>query len=223
MNRKMGSNFVGNIVFLLIFCYTCLNREHFPKLPTYLLICLEILVLCFCEFGPVSNFLARKMCHAFSGVMMLHLDMTDWMARYFVYSVAGSSLIMVWQIGTSYKFRFSSTRDIGISVYLIIVTLFFYTQTPLEIINPVFLSDPLGALVGKSLTQWGLYNPKWFGDKTIGGSCAVFLAAVLTLSFGSWSYRILLSLVITLVEGFTLQFDNLFITATVLTGYILTL
>ena len=131
MNRKMGSNFVGNIVFLLIFCYTCLNREHFPKLPTYLLICLEILVLCFCEFGPVSNFLARKMCHAFSGVMMLHLDMTDWMARYFVYSVAGSSLIMVWQIGTSYKFRFSSTRDIGISVYLCIVTLFFFTQTPL--------------------------------------------------------------------------------------------
>ena len=71
------------------------------------------------------------MCHAFSGVMMLHLDMTDWMARYFVYSVAGSSLIMVWQIGTTYKFRFSSTRDIGISVYLIIVTLFFFTQTPL--------------------------------------------------------------------------------------------
>ena len=121
----------ASLPILLIFCYTCLNREHFPKLPTYLLICLEILVLYFCEFGSVSTFLARKMCHAFSGVMMLHLDMSDWLARYFVYSVAVSSLMMVWQVGTSYNFRFSRTKDIGISVYLCIVVAFFYTNTPL--------------------------------------------------------------------------------------------
>merc|ERR1712112_23389 len=131
MNSKMGSNFVGNIVFLLIFCYTCLNREHFPKLPTHLLICLETLVLIFCEFGPVSTFLARKMCHAFSGVMMLHLDMEDWLARYFVYSVVASTLVMVWQVGVNFNFRFSTTRDVGVSVYLGIVTCFFYSQTPL--------------------------------------------------------------------------------------------
>ena len=51
--------------------------------------------------------------------------------RYFVYSVAVSSLIMVWQIGTTYNFRFSSTRDVGITVYLLIVSTFFFTQTPL--------------------------------------------------------------------------------------------
>ena len=90
----------------------------------------------------------------------------------------------VWQLGTTYNFRFSRTRDVGISVYLVIVTIFFYTKTPLgkvenfldfepqlpfaEIINPVFLADPLGALVGKNLTQLGVWNPKWVGDKTIG-------------------------------------------------------
>ena len=90
----------------------------------------------------------------------------------------------VWQLGTTYNFRFSRTRDVGISVYLVIVTVFFYTKTPLgkvekfldfepqlpiaEIINPVFLADPLGALVGKNLTQLGVWNPKWVGDKTIG-------------------------------------------------------
>ena len=42
-----------------------------------------------------KNIYNRKLCHAVSGVMMLHLDMEDWMARYFVYSVAASSLIMV--------------------------------------------------------------------------------------------------------------------------------
>ena len=78
-----------------------------------------------------KNIYTRKLCHAVSGVMMLHLDMEDWMARYFVYSVAVSSLVMVWQLGTTYNFRFSRTRDVGISVYLAIVVAFFYTQTPL--------------------------------------------------------------------------------------------
>ena len=63
--------------------------------------------------------------------MMLHLDMSDWMARYFVYSVAVSSLMMVWQLGTNYNFRFSRTRDVGVSVYLCVVVAFFYTQSPL--------------------------------------------------------------------------------------------
>ena len=38
----------------------------------------------------------------------------------------------------------------------------------LEIINPVFLADPLGAIVGKTLTNTGVTNPKWVGEKTIG-------------------------------------------------------
>ena len=37
----------------------------------------------------------------------------------------------MWQLGTTYNFRFSRTRDVGISVYLVIVTIFFYTKTPL--------------------------------------------------------------------------------------------
>ena len=44
----------------------------------------------------------------------------------------------------------------------------------------------------------------------MGGSCAVFLASLLTLSFWSWSFRAALSLVIALVEGVTLKFDKLF-------------
>jgi len=173
MGSSNRGNHVGHLLFLALFCYTVYHTHlghthHFPKLATPPLILLEVTVLLFCEFGPVSLFLARKLCHAVSGVMMLHLDMEDWLARYFVYSVAASSLIMVWQLGTTYNFRFSRTRDVGISVYLVIVTVFFYTKTPLEIINPVFLADPLGALVGKNLTQLGVWNPKWVGDKTIG-------------------------------------------------------
>ena len=53
-----------------------------------------------------------------------------------------------------------------------------------------------------------------------GGSAAVFLASYLTLVFGRPSFKAILSLVITLMEGLTLEFDNLFITITVIVGYL---
>ena len=70
------------------------------------------------------------------------------------------------------------------------------------------------------MTRSGINNPRWVGEKTVGGSLAVFLASYLTLVFGSLYYKLFLSLVITLMEGLTLEFDNLFITATVLAGYL---
>ena len=70
------------------------------------------------------------------------------------------------------------------------------------------------------MTSSGINNPRWVGDKTVGGSLAVFLASYLTLVFGSTFYKLFLSLVITLMEGLTLEFDNLFITATVIAGYL---
>merc|ERR1711955_159084 len=136
----------------------------FPKLATLPLILVELLLLCLCEFGPLSDFGARKLCHSFSGLLMLHLDPGDYLARWFVYSVAVSSLLMVWEIGVNFKFRYSNTRDIGISVYLVLVVVFFYHQIPLEIIKPVFFADPLGALVGRHLTQAGCWNPAWIGQ-----------------------------------------------------------
>jgi hypothetical protein len=41
----------------------------------------------------------------------------------------------------------------------VIVTIFFYAQLPLNIIQPVFYADPLGAIVGKGLTKLKIYNP----------------------------------------------------------------
>ena len=71
---------------------------------------------------------------------------------------------------------------------------FFYNQIPLEIIKPIFFADPLGALVGRQLTELGLWNPAWTGKKTIGGSLAVFLATLATLTFGSWVQKSVLPL-----------------------------
>ena len=123
---------------------------------------------------PISPFLARKLCHVGSGIMMLQLDPSDYLARWFVYAVAISSLMMVWEV-IPFQFRYSRSKDIGISMYLVIVVMFFYTQMPLHIIQPVFYADPMGAIVGKALTKLiPSFNPQWIGKKTVGQSSNLF-------------------------------------------------
>ena len=123
------------------------------------------------------------------------------------------------QVGIKLKFRYASTRDIGISVYLLLVVVFFYNLIPLEIIKPVFFADPLGALVGRQLTESGVWNPAWIGKKTIGGSLAVLAATLATLTFGNFAQKLLLSVLVALAEGLSCDYDNLFIAALVIAGY----
>ena len=150
--------------------------------------------------------------------MMLQLDQNDKLARWFVYCVAVSSLMMVWEV-IPFQFRYSKEKDVGISIYLMIVTIFFYAQLPLNIIQPVFYADPLGAIVGKGLTKLKIYNPAWIGQKTVGGTVAVFIATILSLNFGTLPQKILLGALAAFVEGISLEYDNLMITAVILSGY----
>ena len=85
-------------------------------------------------------------------------------------------------MGIRFKFRYASTRDIGISVYLVLVVVFFYNQLPLEIIKPVFFADPLGALVGRQLTESGLWNPAWTGKKIFSFIIIIFLKLFFSFS-----------------------------------------
>ena len=194
--------------------YTQLNMD----VSTSHWILFELILLAICEFAPIPTFIARKLCHIGSGIMMLQLDQDDKLARWFVYCVAISSLMMVWEV-IPFQFRYSKEKDVGISIYLVIVTIFFYAQLPLNIIQPVFYADPLGAIVGKGLTKLKIYNPAWIGQKTIGGTAAVFIATILSLNFGTLPQKILLGALAAVVEGISLEYDNLMITAVILSGY----
>ncbi|CAD7961987.1 unnamed protein product [Amoebophrya sp. A25] len=160
----------------------------------------------------------RTLAFTASGLMMLFLDPADPLARYFVYAVVVSSLMMVWELGAPFKFRYAQTRDVGITVYLIIVAIFFYLQTPLSIIRPVFFADPCGAVVGKWLSA-RIRNPAWIGKKTVGGTLAVFTAGYFSLAFGSPIERLFIAAVIAFAEGMSAAYDNLFIAAVVLVSY----
>ena len=179
----------------------------------------EVILLLICEFAPISPFLARKLCHVGSGIMMLQLDPSDYLARWFVYAVAISSLMMVWEV-IPFQFRYSRSKDIGISMYLVIVVIFFYTQMPLHIIQPVFYADPMGAIVGKALTKLiPSFNPQWIGKKTVGGTLAVFITSIITLTYGTLYQKILIGAVSALVEAISLDYDNIMIAAVVIAGY----
>ena len=188
------------------------------ELTTTQVICLEITLLAICEFAPISPFLSRKLCHCGSGILMLQLNAADPLARWFVYSVVVSSLAMVWEM-LPYQFRYSERRDVGISIYLVIVFSFFYFQLPLHIVKPIFFADPLGAIVGKTLTKNHIFNPAWINKKTVGGSTAVFIACYFSLTFGDTLQKLALSLVVALAEGLSAKYDNLLITLVVLLGY----
>merc|ERR1712133_15541 len=114
---------------------------------------------------------------------------------------------MVWKIGVPFQFRYSRSKDVGISVYLIIVVTFFYFEIPLHIIQPLFIADPMGAMVGKGLTKLQVYNPKWIGKKTIAGTLAVMISTVITLTYGTLPQKAFIALLSGIAEATTLDYD----------------
>ena len=132
----------------------------------------------------VSPFVARKMCHAVSGLVMMLVNTDCQLCRGFVYLAASVSLVMNWGIFPRLlpNFWFGTARDVGITIYLLLVIVWVQLGHSLRILAPVFLADPAGAIVGKWLTaHFPKDNPKWIGSKTVGGSFAVFLVTFLTL------------------------------------------
>jgi hypothetical protein len=185
----------------------------------------ETCLLIFLEFGPrvITDFFARKICHAGSGALMLLLDPTDWRARYFVYLVVLSSLAMTWNLAPGIKpFRFGSSRDVGITVYLLLVGIWFYLQYAPQVLAPVFFADPGGAVVGKTVDKYAPHwNLQWCGRKTICGSAAVFMLALLSLP-GSLPVlpRLTIAAFATLGEAVGGAYDNLLVALVSVGGWL---
>ena len=78
----------------------------------------------FLEATPrlLSDFASRKLCHAGCGAGMMCLDSTALAARVFVWAVAASSIAMTWDLSPLPPFRFARRRDVGITVYLLLVS-----------------------------------------------------------------------------------------------------
>lgn len=192
---------------------------------------IEVVLLLILECSPklMSDFAARKICHSCSGLLFLTLDSRSAAGRGAMYLIGISSILMTWEltdlVGIK-PFRFGSTRDVGITVYLVLVMLWFFAELPPAALAPMFFADPAGAVIGKCLTRnFPKYNKAWYEKKTIGGSAAVLIFTVLTLKLFyppmPLPHMLMLSLAAPIAEAIGGAYDNLLLAAVVIGGYYL--
>ncbi|KAF4690346.1 hypothetical protein FOZ60_000316 [Perkinsus olseni] len=189
-----------------------------------LLMALEGVFLLVLQFDKrhISNFAARKLCHAGTGLLMLCLNSKYIINRLFIYALVVVSLTMTWELTPKLpNWRFGIYGDVGITIYLLVVGLWYYVQLPIVVLAPVFFADPAGAVVGRWATRnVPEFNPPWVGSKTVLGSAAVLIVAFFTLhSPARVLPRLLVAVIAAMVEAIGGKYDNLCITAVVLTAW----
>jgi len=198
----------------------CAMDAHVDVNGLLLLLVLECALLAFLEKskGLLSDFQARKLCHAGTGLFLLQLDSRIQLFRYFVYSVGCGAMALTWEVHPRLKpFRFGKPRDIGMTAYMLVAMLWFSLELPVHVLAPMFFADPMGAVVGKYLSSMkdrGIHNPVWWRrggvTKTLGGSAAVFLFTVLTFaSPATLPQRMAVGLLAVLAEAIGGAYDNL--------------
>lgn len=177
----------------------------------------------FLEWGSkrlLSNFAARKLCHAGCGVGFMFLDAAQPECRIFVWAVAASSIALTWDLLPLPPFRFASPRDVGVTVYLGLVSAWFYLQLPASILAPLFFADPAGAVVGKWCSRNLRSNPRVYLQKTLCGSLAVLLLTFASITFRcSLAARALIAACAAVAEALGGEYDNLAIAVVVLVGW----
>ena len=87
------------------------------------------------------------------GAFFLAFDSRDVICRTHIYLLSVGSIAMTWELFGLKPYRFGSSKDIGITIYLLILTGWFYLQLPTFYLAPMFFSDPAGACTGKFMTE----------------------------------------------------------------------
>ena len=137
--------------------------------------------------------------------------------------MAVSSIAMTWDLSPLPPFRFSRPRDVGVTLYLLLVASWFAMQLPIQVLAPVFFADPAGAVVGKYFSRnHPKLNPAWYQKKSVLGSLAVFLFTFATISYPvTLGARLCLAGLALLAEALGGDYDNLALAAVVLGGWVL--
>ena len=193
------------------------SNEFIP----YVVISIWIIFLDRLSVPFMSDFAARKLCHSACGFGIMNLDPTSQNNQFFVWLVSISSISMTWSLLPFIpNFRFGRRSDVGITIYLTLVSVWFYLHLPPPLLMPLFFADPAAAIVGKGVgnRRW---NPKVWGNKTLAGSTTVVLITYLTITYAcSVEARLLIAAMSGIAEAVGGDFDNAAIGGVVLGGYL---
>merc|ERR1712151_549523 len=96
----------------------------------------------------------------------------------------------------------------------------FFLQQPVRALTPLFFADPAGAVVGKFCSRRGC-NVVWWENKTVMGTLAVYVFALLSLDVPWVAPRALLALACAAAEAFGGKtFDNAVIAVPAIGGWL---
>ena len=168
----------------------------------YLLVCMFNRVL--------PSWISRKAIHMGMGWMMLHSDVADVRVRVAVHAVAWGFLALV--ITSAYfeaplwrhmPFLHAKRVDPGVTTYLLTCSACVAYGVRFVDMGPLFFADPMGAVVGRTLR-----TPRLVGNKTWGGTLAVWLTAALTWNDTNLASCALGATLIAATELFAGDYDN---------------
>lgn len=171
---------------------------------------------------PLSKFTSRKLVHAGCGAGMMLLDSREFQCRLFVWGVSVGSLAMTWGLSPLPSFRFGTDRDWGITLYLLLVSAWYWAELPSVILAPLFFADPAGAVVGTWVTdKFPGRNRVWGHDKTVAGTVAVLVVTMLSITYPcTFLQRMAVGLAAAVAEGSVSgDLDNITLGLVVLCGW----
>ena len=93
--------------------------------------------------------------------------------------------------------------DPGIVFYLCICSFACFTRIEFVNLTPLFVADPMGAIIGRNFN-----TPKIYGSKSVGGTAAVWMGAYLTLNEADAINRAVGATLVCLIELFGGDYDN---------------
>eukprot|EP00914_Ancora_sagittata_P014553 GHVO01028437.1.p1 GENE.GHVO01028437.1~~GHVO01028437.1.p1 ORF type:complete len:155 (+),score=19.62 GHVO01028437.1:144-608(+) len=136
------------------------------------------------------------------GVLILMIQQTV-PIRAFVVVVSVAVVVKVWFFR---PFRYARPRDIGITMYTLILIVWAGCGWDFRNLATMFFADPCAAIVGRSVA-----SPKWIGNKTVAGSLTALVVTAIVLSRTvPLSDRIALAFSVAFLEAVGGPYDNLF-------------
>lgn len=154
--------------------------------------------------NTLKPWVARKAIHMGIGTLLVYSDLQDWRIRASVYLV--TLLVTLLLVGVGRRllyFLHNRSVDPGVVTYLFICS--FCCARRIDFVNicPLFLADPMGAIVGRLVK-----TPLLYGKKSVGGSLAVVITAMLTINEHALPLRLFYGVAIGAIELFGGDYDN---------------
>ena len=180
-------------------------------LGPFTLAAVSLPLLAFVFLNPwLPSWGSRKVLHMGTGSLLMLTDVTDPLIIAATYLVT----VLFISVVSVRKLHFSDVGDVGIINYLLFCSVCVTLGVPFVHVMPLFYADPMGAIVGRNVP-----TAKLVGDKSIGGTLAVFATAALTVSEETWMMRIWAGACIATIELFAGKWDNPGISAFLLLRY----